>query len=45
MRAGLCYVATKDAEAVAADLKKIYTRPTEALGEELEKFAKVWEAK
>ena len=32
VRAALRYVATKDAKAVAADLKKIYTSPTVAVG-------------
>ena len=46
VRAALRYVATKDAKAVAADLKKIYSSPTAASAEEqLEEFAKVWDAK
>jgi transposase-like protein len=46
VRAALRYVATKDAKAVAADLKKIYTSPTVAAAEEqLEEFAKVWDTK
>jgi transposase-like protein len=46
VRAALRYVATKDAKAVAADLKKIYTSSTAAAAEEqLEEFAKVWDAK
>jgi transposase-like protein len=46
VRAALRYVATKDAKAVAADLKKIYTSPTVASAEkQLEEFAKVWDAK
>ena len=46
VRAALRYVATKDSKAVAADLKKIYTSPTVAAAEEqLEEFAKVWDAK
>lgn len=46
VRAALRYVATKDAKAVAADLKKIYTSPTVASAEEqLEAFAKVWDEK
>lgn len=46
VRAALRYVATKDAKAVAADLKKIYTSATVAAAEEqLDKFAEVWDAK
>jgi transposase-like protein len=46
VRAAIRYVATKDAKAVAGDLKKIYTSPTVASAEEqLEAFAKVWDAK
>lgn len=46
VRAALRYVSTKDSKAVAADLKKIYTSPTVASAEEqLEEFAKVWDAK
>jgi transposase-like protein len=46
VRAALRYVATKDSKAVAADLKKIYTSPTVSAAEEqLDEFAKVWDAK
>jgi transposase-like protein len=46
VRAAIRYVASKDAKAVAGDLKKIYTSPTVASAEEqLEAFAKVWDAK
>lgn len=46
VRAALRYVATKDAKAVAADLKKIYTSATVSVAEDnLEAFATKWDAK